>query len=183
MIAGPSGVGKGSIVRRLLESDSEGLALSVSATTRAPRPDEVEGVSYRFVSDDEFDRLIEDDELLEWASIVGHRSGTPRAFVDRELAAGRDVLLEIDVKGAQQVKRARPEAVLIFVEPPSFEDLEARLRGRGTEDEERIRRRLETASWELSQQAGFDHIVVNDDLQRASAQVAAIIEASRDTND
>ena len=151
----------------------------MSATTRAPRPTEVDGVAYRFVSDAEFDRMIEGDELLEWAPVVGHRSGTPRAFVDRELARGRDVILEIDVQGAQLVKLARPDAVLIFLEPPTFEDLERRLRGRGTEDEERIARRLETARSELTQRDRFDHVVVNDDLERASDQVAAIIDASR----
>jgi len=179
VIAGPSGVGKGSVVRRLQSLDPDRLALSVSVTTRAPRPNEVEGRDYFFVSDETFDRMIDESELLEWAPIVGHRSGTPRAFVEGCLASGRDVLLEIDVKGAEQVRRKVPDAVLIFLDPPSLEELERRLRGRGTETEDRIRTRLATAEWELAQRDWFDHLVVNDDLERASAQVAAIIDASR----
>jgi guanylate kinase len=123
--------------------------------------------------------MIEADELLEWAEIVGHRSGTPRGFVEDRLAEGRDVLLEIDVVGASQVRERVPGAVLIFIAPPSMEELERRLRGRGTETEERIRVRLEKAAWEMQQQGWFDHLVVNDLLDRAAAQVAAIIETSR----
>lgn len=119
------------------------------------------------------------DELLEWAPFVDHRSGTPRAFVEGSLAAGRDVILEIDVKGAEQVRNEVPDAVLIFLAPPSMDELERRLRGRGTEDDERIARRLETAAWEMTQRDWFDHVVVNDDLERAADEVAAIIEASR----
>jgi guanylate kinase len=179
VLAGPSGVGKGSIVRRLVASDPEGLSLSVSVTTRAPRPTEVDGVDYFFVDDDAFDRMIEAGELLEWAEIVGHRSGTPRGFVEDRLAEGRDVLLEIDVVGASQVRERVPGAVLIFIAPPSMEELERRLRGRGTETEERIRVRLEKAAWEMEQQGWFDQLVVNDRLDPAAAQVAAIIERSR----
>ena len=172
-------MGKGSIVRELVARDPEGLSLSVSVTTRAPRPGEVDGVDYFFIGDDAFERMIRAGELLEWAEIVGHRSGTPRGFVEDRLAAGRDVLLEIDVVGASQVREQVPASVLIYIDPPSMEELERRLRGRGTETEERIRLRLETAAWELEQRDWFDHVVVNDDLKRASAQVAAIIEASR----
>ena len=151
----------------------------MSVTTRAPRPGEVNGVDYFFIDDDEFDRMIQAGELLESAEIVGHRSGTPRGFVEDRLAAGRDVVLEIDVVGAAQIREHVPGSVLIFIEPPSMDELERRLRGRGTETEERIRRRLETAAWEMQQRDRFDHVVVNDELERASAQVAAIIEASR----
>jgi guanylate kinase len=172
-------VGKGSIVRELVAHDPEGLSLSVSVTTRAPRPGEVDGVDYFFVDDDAFERMIRAGELLEWAEVVGHRSGTPRGFVDDRLAAGRDVVLEIDVVGASQVRERVPGSVLIYIEPPSMEELERRLRGRGTETEEGIRLRLETAAWELEQRDRFDQVVVNDDLERASAQVAAIIDASR----
>jgi guanylate kinase len=172
-------VGKGTIVRDLVSRDPEGLSLSVSVTTRAPRPAEVDGVDYFFVDDDAFDRMIRAGELLEWAEIVGHRSGTPRGFVEDRLAAGRDVVLEIDVVGASQIRDRVPDSVLIFVEPPSMEELERRLRGRGTETEDRIRLRLETAGWELEQRDWFDHVIVNDNLERASSQVAAIIEASR----
>ena len=172
-------MGKGTIVRELVARDPEGLSLSVSVTTRAPRPAEVDGVDYFFVEDDAFDRMIRAGELLEWAEIVGHRSGTPRGFVEDRLAAGRDVVLEIDVVGASQIRDRVPGSVLIFVEPPSMEELERRLRGRGTETEDRIRLRLETAGWELEQREWFDHAIVNDDLERASSQVAAIIEAAR----
>jgi guanylate kinase len=172
-------VGKGSIVRELVGADPEGLSLSVSVTTRAPRPGEVDGVDYFFVDEDAFDRMVGAGELLEWAEIVGHRSGTPRGFVEDRLAAGRDVILEIDVVGASQVRERIPGSVLIFLEPPSMAELERRLRGRGTETEERIRLRLEAAAWELGQRDWFDHVVVNDELERASAQVAAIIDASR----
>ena len=179
MIAGPSGVGKGSVVKRLLDADPDRLAYSVSVKTRAPRPIEQHGRDYFFISEDEFDGMIERDQLLEWAPFVDHRSGTPRAFVDEQLSAGRDVILEIDVKGAGQVRDRVPGALLIFLAPPSMDELERRLRGRRTEDEGRIARRLATAAWEMNQTDWFDHVVVNDDLGRASSQVAAIIEASR----
>jgi guanylate kinase len=151
----------------------------VSVTTRAPRPGEVDGVDYFFIDDDAFDRMITAGELLESAEIVGHRSGTPRGFAGDRLAVGRDVVLEIDVVGASQIREHVPGSVLIFIAPPSMEELERRLRGRGTETEERIRLRLETAAWEMEQRDWFDHVVVNDELERAWRQVAAIIEASR----
>ena len=183
VIAGPSGVGKGSVVRRLLDRDraeDQGrLAYSISVKTRAPRANERDGREYHFISEAAFDAMLRNDELLEWAPFVDHRSGTPRKFVDDSLAAGRDVILEIDVKGAEQVRAEIPDATLIFLAPPSMEELERRLRGRGTEDDERIARRLDTAAWEMTQRDWFDHVVVNDDLQRAADEVAAIIEASR----
>ncbi len=187
VIAGPSGVGKGSVVRRLLDRDrADGAALgfgrlaySISVKTRAPRANERNGREYFFISEDAFDEMLRNDELLEWAPFVDHRSGTPRAFVEGSLADGRDVILEIDVKGAEQVRREVPDAVLIFLAPPSMDELERRLRGRGTEDDERIARRLETAAWEMTQRDWFDHVVVNDDLERAAGEVAAIIDTSR----
>lgn len=187
VIAGPSGVGKGSVVRRLLERDRSRtaagqtgpLAYSISVKTRAPRANERHGREYYFISEPAFDEMLRAGELLEWAPFVDHRSGTPRAFVEESLAAGRDVILEIDVKGAEQVRREVPDAVLIFLAPPSMEELERRLRGRGTEDDERIAKRLETAAWEMTQRSWFDHVVVNDDLQRAADEVAVIIDASR----
>ena len=151
----------------------------MSVKTRAPRPDESHGREYYFISEDEFDRMVRDDELLEWAPFVDHRSGTPRRFVERSLESGRDVILEIDVKGAEQVRQRVKDAVLVFLAPPSMGELERRLRGRGTEDDERIAKRLETAEWEMTQRGWFDHEVVNDDLVHASEQVAAIIDASR----
>jgi guanylate kinase len=179
VIAGPSGVGKGSVVKRLLERDPDGLAYSVSVKTRPPRPNERHGREYFFISEQEFDRMIRDDELLEWAPFVDHRSGTPGRFVEQALRSGRDVILEIDVKGAEQVRGRISDALLVFLAPPSMDELERRLRGRGTEDDERIAKRLETAAWEMTQQGWFDHVVVNDDLVRASERVAAIIDASR----
>lgn len=179
VLAGPSGVGKGSVVKGLLARDPEGLAYSISVKTRAPRSNEREGREYFFISEEEFDHMIADGELLEWAPFVDHRSGTPRAFVESSLSQGRDVILEIDVKGADQARKQVPEALLIFLAPPSMDELERRLRGRDTEDDERIARRLETASWEMTQRDWFDHVVVNDDLERATEEVAAIIDASR----
>jgi guanylate kinase len=181
VIAGPSGVGKGTVVRRMVERDPVGLAISVSVTTRAPRPDEADGVHYRFITDAEFDRMIADGELLEWAEIVGHRSGTPRRVVEDLLAGGTDVILEIDVQGAAQVRDQMPDALLIFLAPPSLEELERRLRGRGTETEDSIRQRLDLAARELAQSSWFHATVVNDDVDRAMDQVAAIIQASRTT--
>lgn len=187
VIAGPSGVGKGSVVRRLLDRDRHAgsdddqgrLAYSISVKTRAPRADERHGREYYFISEQAFDEMLRNEALLEWAPFVDHRSGTPRAFVEQSLAAGRDVILEIDVKGAEQVRSEVPGAVLIFLAPPSMDELERRLRGRGTEDDERIARRLDRAAWEMTQREWFDHVVVNDDLERAADEVAAIIEASR----
>jgi guanylate kinase len=150
-------------------------------TTRRPRPGERDGIDYHFVSDEEFDLLVAGGELLEWAHVVGHRSGTPARPVEEALAAGRDVVLEIDVQGARQVREGGSEAVLIFLAPPSMEELERRLRSRGTEDEARLALRLATAKQEMAQLPLFDHVVVNDRLDEATAQVEAIIQASRTT--
>jgi guanylate kinase len=163
----------------VLERAPAGVVLSVSATTRAPRPGERHGVDYFFVDDAEFDRMVDEVELLEWVEIYGHRSGTPSTFVEAERGAGRDVLLEIDVSGAGWVRKREPSAVLIFLRPPSAEELERRLRALGTEDPELLARRLEQAAWELEQAEWFDHEIVNDDVERATAQVTAIIQAHR----
>jgi guanylate kinase len=182
VIAGPSGVGKGKLVKELVARDPEGLVLSISATTRPPRPDEVDGVDYFFVDEEGFDRLIADGDLLEWAEVFGgHRYGTPRGFVEWRRDEGADVILEIDVQGAAQVREHVPDAVLILLEPPSIEELERRLRGRGTEVERHIAERLAKAERELEQGAWFHHRVVNDEVTRAADEVAAIIEASRPT--
>jgi guanylate kinase len=178
VIAGPSGVGKGTVVRRVLDL-VPGLFVSVSVTTRPPRPAERDGVDYVFVSEDEFDRMARDGELLEWANVFDARYGTPAGPIRLAMEAGRDALLEIDVQGARQVRDAVPEAVLVFLRPPSLRELERRLRSRGTEDEARLGRRLETARAELEAAGWFDHEVVNDDVERASSQVAAIIRGSR----
>jgi guanylate kinase len=178
VIAGPSGVGKGTLVRGVLERHPE-IRLSVSATTRPARPGERDGVDYEFVSDARFDELVRQGALLEWARVVGHRSGTPAEPVERELAEGHDVILEIDVQGAEQVRARVPEAVLLFLAPPSMAELERRLRSRGTEDEERLAVRLATAGAEMEETGWFDHVVVNDCLEEATAQVEAILQASQ----
>ena len=166
VLAGPSGVGKSSVVAGL-RAALPGLYFSVSATTRAPRAGEVDGRDYRFVGPDGFDALIARGELLEWAEIHGglQRSGTPRAPVEEALAAGRPVLVEVDLQGARAVKRAMPEAVTVFVAPPSFDELARRLRSRGTETDVQFERRLETAREELASRHEFDVVVVNDDLK------------------
>jgi guanylate kinase len=177
VIAGPSGVGKGSVVKQLLSQMGSRLALSISVTTRKPRASEAPGHDYYFVQDEAFQGLIDSDGLLEWAEVFGNRYGTPRSFVEQQREAGRDVLLEIDVQGARQVRQRVPDAVLILLKPPSLEELARRLRGRGTESEPKIALRLSEATRELAQADVFDHEVVNDDLLRASSQVADIIEA------
>ncbi len=165
-------------MKRLLERRPD-VHLSISVTTRRPRSAEREGVDYAFVTDAEFDRMASSGELLEWAEIFGHRSGTPGEPISKALEAGRDALLEIDVQGAEQVRRRVPDAVLILLAPPSMDELERRLRSRGTEDAGLLERRLAKAVWELGQARWFDHVVVNDDLERATAQVEAILRASR----
>lgn len=156
------------------------LYLSVSCTTRAPRPGERDGRDYHFVSRGEFDTLVEDGAFLEWAEIYGdHRSGTLRAPVGEALEAGRDVILELDVQGAASIRRVMPDAVLIFLDPPSEEELARRLRARRTEDLAALARRLSAAREEIGQRSWFDHVVVNDDVDAAAAQVAAIIGERR----
>jgi guanylate kinase len=171
-------VGKGTVVRRVLQA-APNLLLSVSATTRPRRPTERDGIDYVFVDDAEFDRMIGAGELLEWAEVFGSRYGTPAEPIRRALESGRDALLEIDVQGARQVRDRLPEAVLILLAPPSLDELRRRLGQRGTEDAERLERRLAKAEQELEAAAWFDHRVVNDELERAASQVAAIIEASQ----
>jgi guanylate kinase len=178
VIAGPSGVGKGSVVKELLSRDAGSLALSVSATTRPPRAAEREGEDYDFVSTGRFEQLVDRGEMLEWASVFDHFYGTPAEFVEQQREGGRDVILEIDVQGAKQVRERVPDAILILLEPPSMEELARRLRDRGTESEDKIERRMAEAVRALDQRTIFDHVVVNDDLERASSQVAAIIESS-----
>lgn len=177
MISGPSGVGKGTVVRALLEARSS-LRFAVSYTTRAPRPGEIDGVHYRFVDDETFGAIADAGGFLEWAEIFGHRSGTPAADVEEARAAGADVLLEVDIQGARSVKGKVPDAVLIFLQPPSEEELERRLRERGTESGEELELRLSEAKRELAAAPEFDHVVVNDQVDRAVEEVLAIIEAS-----
>ena len=178
VVSGPSGVGKGS-VHAGLHGLLEGLEVSVSMTTRAPRPGERDGVAYHFVDDATFGRMVAADALVEWAEYAGHRYGTPREPLESAVAAGRTVLLEIEVQGALQIRSRMPEALLIFLVPPAFDELERRLRDRGTEDEATIQARLEVARSEMGAQDAFDHIVVNDDLDRATSDVARLIDRAR----
>ncbi|WP_144796135.1 guanylate kinase [Microbacterium paludicola] len=178
VLAGPTAVGKGTVAAYIREHNPE-IHLSVSATTRAPRPGEIDGVHYYFVDDAEFDRLIAEDELLEYA-VVHNRSryGTPRAPIDAALAEGKTVLLEIDLQGARQVRAADPAATLIFLLPPSWDELVHRLVGRGTEDEEERTRRLRTAKVELAAQSEFDYRIVNEDVAVAAREVVELSEAT-----
>ncbi len=179
VLSGPSAVGKSTLVRCLRERVPN-LHFSVSATTRAPRPGEVDGVDYHFVSSDRFQHLIDEGALLEWAEIHGglHRSGTVAGPVRDAVAAGRPVLIEVDLAGARTVKQAMPEAITVFLAPPSWEALEARLIGRGTETPEVIARRLTTARAELAAQRDFDHVVVNSQLETACSELVSLLVAN-----
>lgn len=175
VLVGPSAVGKSTVVRCVRERLPE-LVFSVSATTRAPRPGEVDGRDYRFVTREDFDAMIAAGELLEWADIHGglQRSGTPAAPVRDALVAGLPVLVEVDLAGARSVRRAIPEALLVFLAPPSWEELVSRLRSRGTESPEVIERRLETARVELAACDEFDTVIVNDDVTSACEQLVSL---------
>jgi guanylate kinase len=176
VLSGPSAVGKSTVVRCLRERIPN-LHFSVSATTRAPRPGEVDGVDYHFVSPARFQELIDEGALLEWAEIHGglHRSGTLAEPVRAAAASGHPVLIEVDLAGARAVKKAMPEAIAVFLAPPSWEDLEARLVGRGTETAEVIQRRLDTARIELAAQHDFDEVVVNSRLESACAELVSLL--------
>jgi guanylate kinase len=178
VLAGPTAVGKGTVSTYIRENYPD-VMLSVSATTRAPRPGEVDGVNYYFVDDAGFDRLIDDGALLEWATVHNaSRYGTPRAPIEAALAQGRSVLLEIDIQGARQVRQAMPEARLVFLLPPSWDELVRRLIGRGTESSEEQQRRLTTAKLELAAQNEFDFTVVNHDVPDAAREVVDLMRIS-----
>ena len=182
VLAGPTAVGKGTVSTYIREHYPEVL-LSISATTRPPRPGEVDGRHYYFVDDETFDRMIEQGEFLEWATVHNaSRYGTPRPPIDAALASGRSVLLEIDLQGARAVKRAMPEALLVFLLPPSWEELVRRLTGRGTESAAEQARRLETAKVELAAQDEFDVKVVNHDVGRAAREVVELLAVPGDSS-
>ena len=176
VITGPSGVGKGTLIRGLLER-VPGLELSVSATTRAPRPGERDGVDYHFLSEEEFDRRVAAGDFIEHACYSGHKYGTLRSELERRMAEAAGVVLEIEVQGARQIRAAMPEAVQVFIAPPSVEALRARLVGRGTDAPEDVEARLATALEELQAEKEFEYVVVNDRLEQATEELAEIVRS------
>jgi guanylate kinase len=175
VITGPSGVGKGTLIRGLLER-MPGLELSVSATTRAPRPGEVDGVDYHFLTPERFAERVAAGDFVEHAEYAGNRYGTLRSELERRLRAGAPVVLEIELQGARQIRETMPEAVAVFIAPPSRDALRARLVGRGTDASEQVEDRLRTAERELEAQAEFGHVVVNDRLEHATDELAGIVQ-------
>ena len=178
VISGPSGVGKGTVVGELMKLRDD-MCFSVSATTRAPRPGEVDGVSYFFVSKERFEEMIANDELLEYAQFVSNSYGTPKQYVESKLEQGVNVILDIEIQGARNVCRMVPDAVSVYMIPPSYEELERRLRGRGTETEEQIQGRLNTAMEEARAADFYRYIIVNNQLEQAVKELDAIITAEQ----
>lgn len=174
IICGPSGVGKGTVVAKLLAEDPS-LYFSVSATTRAPRPGEEDGKHYHFLSREQFQKWIDEDAFLEHAEFVNNRYGTPKLYVDQAMEQGRDVILDIEIQGAEQVHAKRPEVVRIYIAPPSWEELERRLTGRGTEDADKVRSRLARGREEFASAKDFDYFVINDTVDQAVAEIRAIM--------
>ena len=179
VLSSPSGAGKSTIARMLMKSDPQ-IALSVSATTRKPRPNEKNGVDYHFVSDEEFDQLVSDDAFLEWAHVFDHRYGTLKTSVEKLLEDGKDVLFDIDWQGAQQLhQRAGSQVAQVFILPPSIEELRSRLKKRASDSDEVIAGRMARARAEISHWDGYDYVVVNDDVERCFTDVQTILRAER----
>lgn len=178
VISAPSGTGKTSVIRRLLEG-APGLSLAVSCTTRRPRHGEKDGVDYTFMEKDEFGRMAKRREFMEWAEVHGHLYGTPAADVDRRLSGGDDVLLDVDVQGAKKVKEKFPGAVTMFLLPPSFDELEKRLKGRGTDSSDDIERRIKDAREEYSRRHEYDYQIINENLDEAVEEIREIVEYHR----
>ena len=178
VLSSPSGAGKSTIARMLLESD-DGIAMSVSATTRPIRPGEMDGRDYHFVSDAEFQQMVDDGEFLEWARVFGNRYGTLRREVVRTIEDGRDVLLDIDWQGTQQLKQVDPDIVRVFILPPSLEELERRLKTRGTDADEVVRGRMERAAAEISHWAEYDYVLINNDAEKCRSLVHTILKSER----
>jgi guanylate kinase len=176
VISGCSGVGKGTVLKEFMARNAESFMLSVSCTTRKPRSGEVDGVNYFFLTHDEFEDCIQKDKFLEYAQFAGNFYGTKKKFIKQKFEEGFNIILEIETQGALQVKQKMPEAVLIFIAPPSFEELEHRLRGRKTEDEETIQKRLHEVKIELERSKQYDYVVINDDLERAITEVEKITQ-------
>ena len=178
VISGPSGVGKGTLVNKILDIDKN-LFLSISATTRNKREGEVDEVNYYFKTKEEFSKMIEENEFLEWATFCENSYGTPKRPVCDKLNEGRDVILEIEIQGAMQVKKNMPSCVLVFIAPPSTEELVKRLKARGTESDEVIKLRVETAAKELKVAKEYDYIIVNDDIEKATDDILSVIKAEK----
>jgi len=184
VVSGPSGAGKTTLCRRLIEhadarASDPGIAFSVSTTTREPRREEREGRDYHFVDGTTFDRMIEEDTFLEWATVHGERYGTSREAVQKQMRAGKDVILDIDVQGGRQVRQAAPDAVLVFVLPPSFEELRRRLSERGSESKSALRRRMDNARREIEELDRYDYVVINDEVDRAVRRLRSIRRAEK----
>ncbi|GAB6117877.1 guanylate kinase [Thermoanaerobacter brockii subsp. lactiethylicus] len=178
VLSGPSGAGKGTICKALMEKEKD-LKLSISATTRQPRSGEIEGKNYFFKSEEEFEKMIENDSFLEWAKVYGHYYGTPKDFVLKNLDEGNDVVLEIDIQGALKIKEKFPEGVFIFILPPSMEELKNRIKKRGTETEEEIIKRFKSAYEELNYVSRYNYVVINDSVEEAVEKIKAIIIAEK----
>lgn len=178
VVSGPSGVGKGTVLKELIDSN-ENIFYSISATTREPREGEVHGKNYFFITKDEFQKQIDEDLMLEYAQYCGNFYGTPARAVDDMLSIGKDVILEIEVQGALQIKKKRPDAVLIFIIPPEFNDIEARLRGRKTETDDVVQNRIETAKEEIKYAENYDYIIINDIIAKAQRNIESIIVAEK----
>lgn len=179
VLSGPSGTGKGTVCKMVRDSLGENLAYSISATTRKPRTGEEHGREYFFFTKEEFEALRDQNGFLEWAQVYDNYYGTPRAFVEEVLASGRDCILEIDPQGALQVRKATDEAVLVFIAPPSLEELRSRLTGRGTEAPEEVEKRLSCAEAELAYSDQYDYLIVNDEVEKAAEKMKAILTAQR----
>lgn len=176
VISGPSGAGKSTVVGRAIQGRGD-MCFSTSVTTRGPRPGEVDGKDYFFIDEERFRQMVEQGELLEHASYVSHSYGTPKAFVEQQMNAGMNVILDIEVQGARQVREKMSDAVLVFIVPPSMEELRRRLEGRGTESADTIAARLQRAREELKEASLYDYIIVNDKIDEAAAEFAAILKA------